>query len=138
MLLQLMFDGEGHGRMPEVCRTIGIPPSMIKTLMHLSPDEPKPMRDLAEHWGCDASYVTSLVDDLEERGYAERRPHPTDRRVKTVALTAQGAEVKARVTAKLWEPPPAFSALTSAEQRQLRDLLRKVTAADPVLSRRSS
>jgi DNA-binding MarR family transcriptional regulator len=133
-ILRLMFDGEGHGRMPQVCRSIGIPPSMIKTLMHLSPDEPQAMRDLADHWGCDASYVTALIDDLEERGFAERRPHPTDRRIRTVVLTAAGAEVKGRVTEKLWEPPPAFSALTAAEQRELRDLLRKVANADSLLA----
>src|SRR5215510_8754092 len=91
-LLSLMFDGQGHGRIPEVCRAAGVPPSMVKTLMHLSPDEPKPMRDLAEHFACDASYVTALVDDLEERGFAERRPHPSDRRIRTVVLTAAGAD----------------------------------------------
>ena len=133
-----MFDGEGHGRMPEVCRTLGVPPSMVKTLMHLSPDQPKPMRDLADHFDCDASYVTALVDDLEERGYAERRPHPSDRRVRTVALTAAGAEVKERLTDMLWTPPPAFSALTAAEQGQLRDLLRKVADADAVLTARAA
>ena len=132
-ILRLMFDGEGHGRMPEVCRAIGIPPSMVKTLMHLSPEEPKAMRDLAEHYGCDASYVTALVDDLEERGYAERRPHPSDRRIRTVVLTPSGADVKERLTEMLWTPPPAFSALSTAEQRQLRDLLRKVADADSLL-----
>jgi DNA-binding MarR family transcriptional regulator len=116
-----------------VCKSIGIPPSMIKTLMHLSTDQPRAMRDLADTWACDASYVTALIDDLEERGFAERRPHPTDRRVKTVVLTTKGAEIRDLVTARLWEPPAAFSSLTAAEQRQLRDLLRKVARADAAL-----
>ncbi|MGH9279884.1 MAG: MarR family winged helix-turn-helix transcriptional regulator, partial [Acidimicrobiales bacterium] len=93
-ILQLMWQGEAHGRMQQVCRSIGIPPSMIKSLTHLSEDNPQAMRDLADSWGCDASYVTALIDDLEERGFAERRPHPTDRRVKTVVLTPKGAEVR--------------------------------------------
>lgn len=128
-----MWEGEAHDRMHKVCKSIGIPPSMIKTLMHLSPDQPRAMRDLAETWACDASYVTALVDDLEERGFAERRPHPTDRRVKTVVLTAQGAEIRDLVTSRLWEPPAAFSSLTAAEQRRLRDLLAKVARADAAL-----
>ena len=135
-ILRLMFDGEGHGRMPEVCRAVGIPPSVFKTLMHLSPDQPKSMRELADHYGCDASFITSLVDDLEERGFAERRPHASDRRVKTVVLTAAGSEAKDRLTEMLWTPPPSFSALTAAEQRQLRDLVRKVASADSVLTAR--
>ena len=137
-ILRLMFDGEGHGRMPEVCRALGVPPSMVKTLMHLSPDQPQPMRELAEHFACDASYVTALVDDLEERGYAERRPHPSDRRVRTVVLTAAGAEVKERLTDMLWTPPPAFNALTADEQAALCDLLRKVADADAVLTGRAA
>lgn len=132
-ILQLMWQGEAHDRMHEVCRSIGIPPSMIKSLMQLSEHEPRAMRDLAETWACDASYVTALVDDLEERGFAERRPHPPDRRVKTVVLTPKGAEVRDVVTSRLWEPPPAFAALTAAEQRQLRDLLHKVARADAAL-----
>jgi DNA-binding MarR family transcriptional regulator len=130
---QLMFDGEGHGRMHEVCSAVGVPPSLVKTLIHLSPDEPKPMRDLADHWGCDASYITGLIDGLEERGMAQRRPHPTDRRIKTVVLTPEGAKAQKVVLEMMWQPPPAFSALTSTEARQLRDLLRKVAAADPLL-----
>ena len=130
---RLLFDGESHGRMGHACRTVGGPPSLVKALMHLSPDEPRPMRDLADHWGCDASYVTSLADSLEQQGLAERRPHPTDRRIKTLVLTAKGADARARVLDLLWEPPPAFAALSEEEQATLRDLLIKVAEADEVL-----
>ncbi len=98
--------------------------------MHLSPGPGIAMRELAEGWGCDASYVTALVDGLEERGMAERRPSPVDRRVKAVVLTDAGAMVKAEVLERMWAPPKAFEVLGPAEQRQLRDLLAKVAAAD--------
>ena len=39
---------------------------------------------------CDNSSVTGIADRLEKAGLAERRPHPTDRRVKTLALTERG------------------------------------------------
>ena len=131
---QLMFNGEGRTRVNDICKEAGIPPSLMKTLFHLSPDEPFAMRELADHWGCDASYVTALVDGLEERGLAVRQPHATDRRVKTVALTAAGAEARQRLLDRMWEPPPSFGALNAAEARQLRDLLRKVAAADRLLA----
>jgi hypothetical protein len=38
----------------------------------------------------------------------------------------------------LAEPPSAFEALTAAEQRQLRDLLGKVAAADPQLAAKTA
>ena len=93
------------------------------------------MRDLAEHWRCDASYITELVDGLEGQGLARREPHPTDRRVKTIVLTEKGAEVRDHIQKVMWRPPAAFSVLTGAEQRQLRDLARKLVGADSLLRR---
>jgi DNA-binding MarR family transcriptional regulator len=133
LLQSLLFDGEGHGRLAEVCQAMDIPPSLVKALIHLSPDQGRPMREMAEHFSCDASYITSLVDGLEKKGLAERRPSPIDRRVKTVVLTAHGKAAQADLFEMMWEPPKSFNALTGAEQRQLRDLLRKVADADETL-----
>jgi DNA-binding MarR family transcriptional regulator len=103
----------------------------MKTLLHLRPGEGVAMRELADHWNVDASYVTSLIDSLEERGLVERRPHATDRRVKMVALTDKGECARKEAAVLFYQPPAGFGALTPAEQRQLRDLLRKVVTAAP-------
>lgn len=134
-IFALLFDGQAHGRLSEASAAAGVSPGLLKLLFHLEPGEGIPMRDLADHWRCDASYVTSLTDALEERGLAARRPHPTDRRVKMIALTEKGAATRKVALELLHEPPPSFAALTAAEQRQLRDLLRKVADADPELTR---
>jgi DNA-binding MarR family transcriptional regulator len=134
-IFELIFDGEAHTRMTEASAAVGVSPGLLKTLFHLEPGEGLPMRDLADHWRCDASYVTNLADALEERGLTERRPHPTDRRVKMIALTEEGIAARKRAFEVLHEPPSSFSALTAAEQRQLRDLLRKVADADAELAR---
>jgi DNA-binding MarR family transcriptional regulator len=130
---ELLMDGEAHDRMHGVCSSFGLTPGLAKALVHLSADTGIAMRELADNWGCDASYVTALVDGLEQRGMAERRPSPVDRRVKAVGLTVAGAAVKAEVLDRMWEPPKAFDVLSPGEQRQLRDLLAKVAAADPRL-----
>jgi DNA-binding MarR family transcriptional regulator len=135
-MYELFLDGEARRRMHEVCAHTGLSPGLMKALFQLDEQVAVPMRDLAEHWGCDASYVTSLADGLAERGFAERRPDPTDRRIKAVALTAAGAAAKQRALELLFEPPPAVDVLSGAEQRQLRDLLAKVAAADVELARR--
>jgi MarR family transcriptional regulator, organic hydroperoxide resistance regulator len=127
---ELLTEGEAHDRMHGICATFGLTPGLAKALIHLSADDGIAMRDLAEHWSCDASYITAVIDGLEERGMAERRPSPHDRRVKAVALTAAGAAAKAEVLDRMWEPPKAFDALSGPEQRQLRDLLAKVAGAD--------
>jgi len=134
MIYRLIFEGEARDRMGVVCSAAGVPPGVLKTLIHLAPDEPTPMRELAAHFGFDGSYITSLVDDLERAGLAERRAHPTDRRVKTVALTPKGAAVQQEAYELMWAPPRCFDALTTAEQRQLRDLLGKAVAADALLA----
>jgi DNA-binding MarR family transcriptional regulator len=133
MMQRLFFDGMGHDLMARACAEAGTPPAAVKTLIHLSPDEPTPMRDIAAHFGIDASYCTAIIDDLEDQGLAERRPHPTDRRVKTVVLTQRGVEAQRRVYDVMSAPPPMFDALTAAEKRQLRDLLVKLISADPRL-----
>ncbi len=135
IIQELLFEGETHDRLHGICSTFGLTPGLAKALVHLSAETGIAMRELAEQWGCDASYITALVDGLEQRGMAERRPSPVDRRVKAVALTAAGAAAKAEVLDRMWEPPKAFDVLSAAEHRQLRDLLAKVASADPRLCR---
>src|SRR4029450_12453055 len=93
----------------------GLTPGDLRALSALDQEPPRPMRTLARAkgiaqpptrtamWeeggrgGGDASNVTWMVDRLERRGLVERRILPTDRRVKTVALTPLGASTKAEL-----------------------------------------
>ncbi|HEY6058111.1 MAG TPA: MarR family transcriptional regulator [Candidatus Limnocylindrales bacterium] len=92
-------------------------------------DEPMSMSGLAERLGIDASYVTAIADQLEERGLIERRPHPTDRRIKSLALTGDGRRVRDQILDELWTTVPILDGLTSAEHRELRRLLEKSVGA---------
>jgi len=133
----LFMEGEAHDRVRLICAELGLSPPLLKAFVHLgtlADADGLRMSDLAETWGCDASYVTALADGLQTRGLAERRPHPTDRRVKTIVLTPEGHATRERALELLSEPPSAFASLSAAEQRQLRDLLRKLVAADPELT----
>jgi DNA-binding MarR family transcriptional regulator len=86
-------------------RELGLTPGHLKALAVLDPEEPRPMRALADALSCDASQVTWLVDRLEERGLVERRALANDRRVKTVALTQVGVQTRGRLQAMYYEPP---------------------------------
>ncbi|HUZ10927.1 MAG TPA: MarR family transcriptional regulator [Acidimicrobiales bacterium] len=132
--LRLFLEGEARTRMHEVCRGVGLPINAMKALLTLDRQPPASMRELADHFGADASYCTVLVDSLEAQGVARREPHPTDRRVRSVVLTPKGRKLLARARVLLEAPPEGFVALTVADQRRLRDLLLKVAAADPALS----
>lgn len=70
-------------------------------LLRLDPEAPTSMRQLAQLLGCDASNVTGLTDRLERRGLVERRAIPSDRRVKQVAVTAEGMALAQRFRAEV-------------------------------------
>jgi DNA-binding MarR family transcriptional regulator len=127
-LAELWFSDELHDRFHDACAAIAISPPQFKALLSLEPGKVQAMRDLAEGWRCDASWVTGIVDGLELKGYVERQVNPTDRRIKVVVLTALGQKAKERALEVLHEPPESLSALTAVEQRTLRDLTAKVWA----------
>src|SRR3954449_1932295 len=45
---------------------------------------------IGENTDIDPSTMVALLDGLEQRGLAERRPHPDDRRKRAVHLTSRG------------------------------------------------
>ncbi len=96
-------------------------------LWHL--DEPRSMRELAGELAYDASHITAIVDRLEGRGLVQRRADAQDRRVKRIALTRSGRTVLRRVRRKLFTDLPLLERLSTAQRRQLRDLLATATAA---------
>jgi DNA-binding MarR family transcriptional regulator len=130
LIAELWFSDECHDRFHAACGAEGLTPPQLKALLSMRPGEAKPMRALADRWRCDASWVTGIVDGLEEKGLVERRVLPADRRVKTVSITPLGEKAKQRALELLEEPPAAVAALDPADQRSLRDLLRKVVSRD--------
>jgi DNA-binding MarR family transcriptional regulator len=87
--------------------------------------------ELGEHLGVTKQAAVQLVDELERRGYVERRPHPTDRRARVVVLAARGWACVERVVALWAETERRWAALVGAERlAALRDDLSAfVTAA---------
>jgi DNA-binding MarR family transcriptional regulator len=134
LLADLVFSRENQARFGQACGATNLTPPLLKALMSLEPDAAEPMRALAKGWGCDASWVTGIIDGLEERGYVERRTLSSDRRVKVVQMTPAGEQAKAVALSCLHEPPASISALDLEDQVALRDLLRKVRGEQPVVT----
>ncbi|HET6714789.1 MAG TPA: MarR family transcriptional regulator [Actinomycetota bacterium] len=104
----------------------GLTPGHLKALGFLDDDEPRPMGAIAEGLSIDASQVTWLVDRLEEHGFVERRTLPSDRRVKTVALTPKGVAFRRELLEHLSQPPAALTALDAATLGSLLHELEKL------------
>jgi DNA-binding MarR family transcriptional regulator len=94
-------------------------------------DEPISMRDVAAGMGYDASHITALVDQLEQRHLVERRPDPTDRRVKRIVITEGGLELRATLEDELLDTLLPLDLLTGDQRVQLRDLLALTNPGDP-------
>lgn len=112
----------------EVMSELGLTPAHLRALAILDPDQPRPMRAMADVLCCDASMATWLVDRLEERGLVERRTPPTDRRVKTIVLTPLGIKTRQRLRESRYEPPNALLDLDLASLESLLRELRKLPA----------
>jgi DNA-binding MarR family transcriptional regulator len=113
-------------RFIEIAHKLGVTPSLLGALRFL--EQPQTMGRMAELLRCDPSNVTGIVDALEERKLAQRKPAADDRRVKVVELTAAGRKLRARAVVEMYKPPAWIKDLAAADQRKLRDILRRAGA----------
>src|SRR3954464_6512726 len=107
---------------------VDLAPAQARALHELDLERPISMRELAERLKSDPSNVTGLIDRLEARGLVERRSHPSDRRIKGLALTSAGAKLRVRLFARLYSAPLAVASLGRRDQRALRDVLQRVVS----------
>jgi len=91
-------------------------------------DGPRRMRDIADQMVCDASYVTAIVDRLEELGLAAREASSTDRRVKEIALTPKGRAAAVEIQSAMSAAPPALGQLSAEDLATLDAILDKLDA----------
>jgi MarR family transcriptional regulator, lower aerobic nicotinate degradation pathway regulator len=87
--------------------------------------------EIGEGAGVDPSTMVATLDSLEERGLAERRPHPEDRRKRAVYLTPAGEETLSagrKVGASVARE--VFGPLSAEERKLLHSLLRKLSGLD--------
>jgi DNA-binding MarR family transcriptional regulator len=121
-LMQRLF-GPQRKRFMALAAEHELSPPQLGALKALHPGRPLAMSELAGILGCDNSNVTGIVDRLEYRGLVERRPAEHDRRVKLLALTSAGQELRDDLGDRLHAPPEQLARLSVADQRALRDIL---------------
>jgi MarR family transcriptional regulator, transcriptional regulator for hemolysin len=102
-------------------------------------------KELAERIGLDKTTMVVTVDELEEKGLAERRPSSTDRRARVIAVTkagdravAQGQKVIDRIQGDVLESLPAGERKVFLESlgSLVKDRLAHPAADSPPLRRR--
>ena len=103
-----------------------ITPSALRALRVLGRHGAMRLSELSEHLRIAPRSVTEVVDTLESRGLAARRPDPADRRATLAELTERGASVLDAIrAARGTEAERLFGRLSATDRAHLARILRK-------------
>lgn len=115
----------------ELLEPLGLRPNQVAVLQYIAASEGASQREIVSGLWIDAGSLVTMLDDFEERGLAERRRNPADRRASAVHLTSEGRAalthalaLSEQVERRLLGPLPA------AERRRLHSLLKAITGLD--------
>jgi len=98
--------------------------SEASVLVHVEREQGMSQAQLAEQLDLEAISLVRLIDSLQEAGLIERRPHPHDRRIRTLWLTEAARPVLKQVMAvRRHVRAQALAGISTAEQEKLFDLL---------------
>ena len=116
-----------HRRFAERLAPMGLHPRHFGMLSQLAVNEGQSQQALSNALGIHRSAVVALVDDLEQRGLAERRRDPVDRRAYTLYLTPSGRELLAELE-RIADDDEAelLMSLDPSERSQLISMLQRV------------
>jgi DNA-binding MarR family transcriptional regulator len=90
---------------------------------------------LAEAIGADKTRIIPTLDELQAKGYIERRPDPDDRRVRLLAITDSGRAVKDAVQEEIQRGEERWlSTLSAADRRVFLRVLADLSAASKPFS----
>lgn len=107
--------------------TLDLQPPLFRVLNVVDAAEGLSQHAIGEAIGAPPSRMVAIVDELERRGWVERRPHPSDRRVRALYLTAAGRKLLARGRRLAAEHEEELTrGMSAAERRRLTELLQKL------------
>ena len=113
----------------ETLRPIGLEPGEFALLRAVAASDGEAQNALAERLRISPSWMVAVVDELEQRGLLERRPHARDRRVRNLHLTAAGKKLLKQAERQAVQFDRRVAAeLGEVELAQLLDLLDRVAA----------
>ena len=117
-----------HTRLAPVLARLRLTYQTAQALWAIDPEESAPpMKAVAQRLYCNASNLSFLAKQLEDRGYAQRQRDESDGRSWVLQLTAQGRAARQAVIEEALAVTP-LTELSTAETRTLADLLTR--AAD--------
>src|SRR3954470_19369583 len=121
-----------HTRIAAALESIGLTPASFGLLNLIGARDGAIQQELGSAMGIDPSTMVSLIDQLESAGLAKRRPCPTDRRAREVAITPKGRRLLERGRRMAMQvEDEVLGGLAPAERQELLTLLRRALATAP-------
>jgi DNA-binding MarR family transcriptional regulator len=121
-----------HERTAAALESIDMTPARFGVLNFLGARKGAIQQEIGTAMGIDPSTMVALIDDLEGKGLAKRRPHPSDRRAREVSITPKGRRLLERCRRMALEAQDeVLRGLTAAQRRQLLKLLRQALDEAP-------
>jgi DNA-binding MarR family transcriptional regulator len=129
-LLRLAYD---HAHRTAATEIPGGPhPRVYGLLVALTTAGPMSQQQLAEKMRVNRTLVVGIVDELERRGWAERRRDPGDRRSYRLHVTPEGERAMREMAPQVAHANGVIAdRLSAAERKRLNELLRALIGADP-------
>lgn len=122
--------GPAWARWVQTCMPTSVSYIRMRLLHALECHGDQTMTQLANALGVTQRRVTALVDALEEDGFVERRPHPTDGRSTVVTLTKAGHDQQnVNWQQQQMDIGVAFGDLSVEQQKQLLAITPALTEA---------
>jgi DNA-binding MarR family transcriptional regulator len=116
-----------HDRIEAVFASQGITFQHWVVLMHLRDGLATTTAGLCQEIRHDSGAMTRLIDQLEERGFIERRRQEADRRIVDLALTSAGRKmVESLIPLAVDTLNGALAGFTKADIQQLQGMLRRI------------
>jgi DNA-binding MarR family transcriptional regulator len=114
-------------RFAERIAAAGLNPPLFRVLNLVDAAEGQSQQAIGAAIEVPPSRMVALVDELEQRGFVERRPDPADRRVRALFLTAKGRRclTKGREIAKDHEDE-LTRGMAAADRERLIALLQQI------------
>jgi DNA-binding MarR family transcriptional regulator len=129
-LLRLAHD---HAHMAAAAEMPGGPhPRLFGLLTALLESGPFSQQQLADKMRVNRTLVVGIVDDLERRGWVERRRDPADRRTYNLYVTEAGRRARDEMAPRVARANDRLAERLSTDERaQLNALLRAFITTDP-------
>jgi DNA-binding MarR family transcriptional regulator len=103
---------------------IDLHPPLFRVMNMVDAAEGQSQQAIGEAIEAPASRMVAIVDELEQRGLVERRPHPGDRRIRALYLTTEGRKTLARGRRIAAEHEEELTqGMSAADRRRLVSLL---------------